>query len=119
MCQSTTTGATWWSGRSQYRPKGFDGNSATRKWTPFSCQSKNQSYIGGDTDVSVSNKKTATKTGAFSFGGDGLKGNLKASQTWTGAQTVTFKKAPNTGDGYSLCGNTGKYFNAVSGVRQI
>jgi hypothetical protein len=112
-CQNNTTFVKWWSGYTEYRVKGFSGNYSWRLWTPFACQNANKSVIGQDTDVKISDKKTTTKNAAFGFG----KGNLKATQTWTATQTVTYKKIPTIDDSYTLCGDTGKYYQGVSRTR--
>jgi len=112
-CQHNTTYVKWWSGYTEYRVKGFSGNYSWRRWTPFTCQSANKNFIDQDADVKIADKKTSTKNGSFGFGSHG---SLKATQTWTATQTVTYKNIPGN-TGYNLCGDTGRYYTGVSRTR--
>lgn len=112
-CQNNITYVKWWSGYTEYRVKGFSGNYSWRPWTPFTCKDANKNLIDQDTDVKIADKKTSTKNASFGFG---THVSLKATQTWTTTQTVTYKNIPGN-NGYNLCGDTGKYFTGVSRTR--
>ena len=115
-CQSNTTYVKWWSGYTEFRAKGFAGDASRRSWTVFSCQSKYRASLGPGFSATVSDDKTTTRTGAFNIG-SGTAGNLKASQTWGSTQTVTYDAIGEAS--YTLCGNTGKWFAAVTKIRQV
>jgi hypothetical protein len=65
--------------------------------------------------ATVADDETTTRTGAFNVG-SGTAGNLKASQTWGSTQTVTYEAIGEAG--YTLCGDTGKWFTSVTKTRQ-
>ncbi|WP_203819647.1 hypothetical protein [Paractinoplanes ferrugineus] len=114
-CQNRQTGAKWWSGYTEYRPKGFTGNSNRRLWTPFSCSASYKNTIGGNMEISVAKDKTSTYTGSFGFG-NAVGGNLKLSQTWSSGVTVGYK---GDSSGFNICGYKGRWYTGVAKTREV
>ncbi|MEU8078377.1 hypothetical protein AB0B31_23395 [Catellatospora citrea] len=107
------TGAQWWSQYTEYRPWRPDGGASRRTWTPFTCNTANQSTLGPGAEVKVAKDQTVTKTGSFTTGGV----SMKAQQKWTSSAAVEYK-AINATTSYGLCGDGAKYPYAVSRTRQ-
>ena len=115
MCTSNTTYQTWWSGYTEYRPKGFSGNSSRRTWVPFACNSSYKNTLGPNTEISVAKDKTTTRSGAFGVG-DATNGNLKVSQTWNTSVAMGY-----AGDsaGFNICGYNGRWYTGVTKTREV
>ncbi|GAA2617373.1 hypothetical protein [Paractinoplanes durhamensis] len=114
-CQNQRTGVKWWSGYTEYRPKGFTGNFNRRLWTPFSCSHNNFNSFGANTEISVAKEKTSTFNGSFGIG-NSTSGNLKLTQTWSSGVTTTY-----VGDasGFNICGYKGRWFTGVTKTEEV
>jgi len=116
-CGNLSTGFTYRSGYTEWRPSQWDGGGSHRNWTPFTCNSDYRSTIGPGGTASYANNVTTTKNGSFGLGkGNAL--NMKLTQTWSGTQTVTYK-AINEDTAYVICGDGKKYVNGPARSRQV
>jgi hypothetical protein len=115
MCQNRTTGAKWFSGYTEHRPKGFTGNANRRLWTPFTCNSTYKNSIGPSVEISVAKDKTSTFNGSFGVGSS-TSGNLKVTQTWSSGVTSGYK---GDATGFNVCGYKGRWYTGVAKTREV
>lgn len=116
-CGNLSTGFTYRSGYTEWRPAQWDGGGARRPWTPFTCNNSYTSTIGQGGKATYSNNVTTTKNGSFGIGKTTTL-NMKLTQTWSGTQTVTYA-AINADTSYVICGDGKRYVNGPARSRQI